>query len=303
MISVIIPVYNAGNCIQKTIDSLLSQTFQNYEVLLIDDGSTDLSGVICDKASCRDKRFKTIHQENRGVSFARNRGIDEAIGEWVVFIDADDTIPRNYLDELLNVVRNSSSDIAVCDVAMYESDGHCVHRFALQSGVISSTDGLNMLLSRRGINSGPCGKIIRRELARRFSFPNLKAYEDILYIKDLFSAVDSIAITSLTEYQYIQNKRGAMNTFIENPTKDIVVVTDELVRFIASRHDLSDDCLYITLSHLYQYVLSLKGSDSSSVKGFILEAKRVFKKSRRAIVLNHSFSWKEKVLYLFFSLI
>lgn len=303
MISIVVPVFNAEKYLSGMIECLLMQTETDFEVLLIDDGSTDLSGEYCDQISAQDKRFKVIHQDNQGVSSARNLGIDIAAGEWIVFLDADDKIPRNYLEILLNAACGSNADVAVCDVAMFVDDGTCIHRFSLPCGIVSKTAALNMLLSRTLINSGPCGKIINSALAKRFKFPALKTYEDILYIKDIFCNAELIAATDKTEYQYIQNKTGAMSSFTKNPTKDIVVATDELVRFIVSRRDLSDDCLYITLSHLYQYVLSLEETDSILAKEFVLESKRVFRKNRNAVLANHSFSWKEKALYLFFSLV
>lgn len=101
-ISVIIPIYNAEKYLHRCIDSIISQTYTDCELLLIDDGSTDSSGAICDKYAARDKRVRVFHKENAGVSSARNLGLDNASGDWICFCDADDTMPPNSLSQLLN---------------------------------------------------------------------------------------------------------------------------------------------------------------------------------------------------------
>ena len=103
-ISVVIPVYNKEKYMDDLFQCLLSQTFEEFECILIDDGSTDASGEICDKVACIDKRFEVIHIPNSGVSHARNVGIDASCGEYITFIDADDRIPNNYLENLYETI-------------------------------------------------------------------------------------------------------------------------------------------------------------------------------------------------------
>lgn len=98
LISIIIPVYKAESCLHRCIDSLLAQTFINFEILLINDGSPDCSGEICDQYAARDHRIRVFHKKNGGVSSARNKGIEEASGKWICFIDADDYVRRDYLE-------------------------------------------------------------------------------------------------------------------------------------------------------------------------------------------------------------
>ena len=98
-VSIIVPVYKAEAYLHRCIDSIIVQTFTNWELLLVDDGSPDRSGVICDEYAGKDERIKVFHKENGGVSSARNLGIDKAVGEWLCFIDSDDTIQPTYLDD------------------------------------------------------------------------------------------------------------------------------------------------------------------------------------------------------------
>ena len=110
-ISVVIPVYNKEKYMDDLFQCLLSQTFEEFECILIDDGSTDASGEICDKVACIDKRFEVIHIPNSGVSHARNVGIDASCGEYITFIDADDRIPNNYLENLYETIIESGVDL------------------------------------------------------------------------------------------------------------------------------------------------------------------------------------------------
>ena len=116
MVSIIIPIYNSAKFLENCLESIVSQTFLNWECILIDDGSTDGSGAICDLWSVREPRFKVIHQENSGVSAARNRGLFEAKGEFVTFIDSDDWVGENYLFYLVSEYNNSCAEMVVSGV-------------------------------------------------------------------------------------------------------------------------------------------------------------------------------------------
>ena len=119
LISVIIPVYNAEKHLRRCIDSILAQTFTDIELLLVDDGSKDKSGIICDKYAAKDSRIRVFHKENGGVSSARNMGIDEAKGDWLSFIDSDDWIEPTMYERMLQELIGNNADICMCDINMY----------------------------------------------------------------------------------------------------------------------------------------------------------------------------------------
>lgn len=114
-ISIVIPIYNKERHLENTIRCILRQTYANYECILVDDGSTDSSGKICDQFAAKDKRFQVIHQENRGVSGARNRGILESTGTYICFIDADDIPAPAYLEQLYRAISENKAELAICD--------------------------------------------------------------------------------------------------------------------------------------------------------------------------------------------
>ena len=114
-ISVISPIYNMERLLSKCIDSILAQTFNDFELILIDDGSTDRSGVICDEYATRDSRIKVIHKKNEGVSIARQLGIDFAQGEYTIHIDPDDWVEPKMLEELYKKAKSEHADMVICD--------------------------------------------------------------------------------------------------------------------------------------------------------------------------------------------
>lgn len=116
-ILIIIPVYNAEKTLSRCVDSILSQIYHDFTLILVDDGSQDGSGKICDGYAEKDSRIKVIHKENGGVSSARNAGLAISAGEYITFLDADDTVPNDYLSCLYDCITANRADIAVCDVA------------------------------------------------------------------------------------------------------------------------------------------------------------------------------------------
>ena len=290
MVSVIIPIYNAEKYISRTINCLKAQSFKDFEVLLVNDGSTDASSEICQKASLEDSRFKCIDQNNSGVSIARNHGLSLSSGEYITFLDADDEIPENYLEILLTSLEKNESDVSFCDVAVI-NDNKETARFTLDKDALNKKETLNFVLTRKFINSGPCAKLFKRELIKDIKFPSLKAYEDILFVIEAINKGGKFTATNKTEYRYLQNSGSAMNSFAKVPSEDIIIATDKLIEFIKENKYLSTDCFYITASHLMQYAHELtERSDEKSVC-FVKKSRKLYSKYKREIIGCKSFPY------------
>ena len=293
-VSVIIPIYNAEDTLTSCVNGILEQTYGNLELILVDDGSADGSGALCDVYAAKDPRVVVYHQENRGVSAARNLGLSSCTGDYITFIDADDVIPPDYLEILVDTCRGA--DIALCDVVIAQNERE-VTRFTLQQCVLDQLQALNYLLRRTGINSGPCAKLFRREIVLGITFPPLKASEDILFVQQAFCQAQRFAVTNRTEYRYIQNPQGAMEKFSKAPSMDIVLATDVLLQFIDKRKDLDPQAFYITVSHLMQYLIDKVNEKES--RQFVGCVRKVLRKYMIQILRCTAFSWKEKVVYIF----
>ena len=298
MISVIIPIYNAAMYLPEMLRCLSEQTERDLEIILVNDGSTDESADICLDAAQEDPRICYVYQENAGVSAARNRALAKASGDYIAFLDADDSIDSTYFEQLLGTC--VSADISVCDVSVETRSGRRLSIFSAGDQRLTALRAMELLLTRRKINSGPCGKMFRREIIADLQFTPLKAYEDILFVRDAFARANIVASTSQTAYHYYQNSGSAMDQQRKTPSLDVAAATSDLLEYIVGHSALDPRCFYITVSHLYQYVLGL---DRSTPKGkeFVHAVRRLYRKFWTSIVKCPAFPWKERILYLLFA--
>lgn len=297
-ISIIIPIYNTEKYLRRLLNSISEQTYTNYEVLLINDGSTDASEVICNEWRKKDSRFLYFYQSNQGVSAARNLGLEKMTGNYVVFLDSDDVIDRNYLEELL--IGCKDVDICVCDVVV-ESNQETKKIFSCQEKFLNREEALNKLFEREEINSGPCAKIYRKEVVGNIRYKQMKTYEDILFVMDVFDNARCIATTNQTKYHYIENVSGAMSSMLKNPSRDIIVATDIIMHFLQKNPNLSDKSLYITVSHLLQYAFEVLKKSCYRDDIFLHETRKLYKKYLLKILRCSVIPLKEKLLFFMFT--
>lgn len=185
-VSVIVPVYNTRNYLRKCIDSILGQTHRNLELILVDDGSTDGSGDICDAYAARDSRVRVIHQANTGQGIARNAALDVASGDYLAFVDSDDSILPDMYSTMLEAVKGESADMAVCGVindhvfARKECPG------MVQQQVYTKEELFISFLQEPYVREILCNKLYRAELFRSIRFSGLRAREDAEQIYRVF---------------------------------------------------------------------------------------------------------------------
>ena len=142
LISVIVPIYNVEQYLENCINSILNQTYRNLEVILVDDGSPDNCGGICDLYSDKDPRIKVIHKQNGGLSDARNKGLDAATGEYLAFVDSDDTILPEMIDKLYQRIVIDQSDLAFCGYQQVNQKGDVLSEVYLEDNLLSGFDAL-----------------------------------------------------------------------------------------------------------------------------------------------------------------
>ncbi len=210
-ISVIVPVYNVEKYLARCIDSLLAQSFTDYELILVDDGATDSSGKICDDYAEKDPRIRVIHKENGGLSDARNKGTQEASGEYIIFIDSDDFIEENALELLLSLIMKNFADIAVGGIYNCYENKKIAQCSKNEEFVCSGTKALGYLLEGVLITGSSCGKLIKTELAKKHIFPFGKTYEDAFYMPGLLLDAQSVAVTTRPLYNY-WHRAGSITT-------------------------------------------------------------------------------------------
>lgn len=191
LISIIIPVYNAEIWLSKCIKSVLCQTYSEIEIILIDDGSCDKSGEICDYFEREDERVKVFHTTNQGVSSARNLGIQQAKGDYIQFLDSDDWLEPNACEMLKREIENA--DLVLCGLNIWQA-GRTIRKPHLPAGTFILREDVNYYFLLRKINLGPCNKLYKRELISRGFAQDISLGEDTLFVMDYMKNIQTVAV-------------------------------------------------------------------------------------------------------------
>jgi glycosyltransferase involved in cell wall biosynthesis len=203
-LSIIVPVYNADKTLVTCVNSILNQTYKNLECILINDGSTDNSAVICDELEKKDCRVKVVHQKNAGVSVARNNGLRIATGEWIGFVDSDDYIEKEMYFVLLSNAKKYSVRISICGFSIVENNKKSTIRISNKK--ITSKKAIQNMKKKKYIAGGPCNKLFHKSIIENTFFPsNIHFGEDTFFLVEAFHKVQYVAITTSAFYVYIKN--------------------------------------------------------------------------------------------------
>ena len=205
LISIIIPVYNTEEYIHKCLDSIVSQTYTNWEAILVDDGSSDNCGKICDEYAAKDKRFKVIHQKNGGVSVARQTGLDNISGEYVIHCDPDDWIESTMLEEMLQCAISNNADMVICDYFEETANG-CTHIIQDITSNITSNIIQEKIIKRK-LHGSCCNKLIKSIKCKNIGFypKDITCYEDELFLIRLSKQDLRITYLQKAFYHYRSN--------------------------------------------------------------------------------------------------
>ena len=206
LVSIIIPVYNVEKYLEKCIASVVNQTYTNLEIILIDDGSPDNCPTICDAWKERDSRIKVIHQENGGLSHARNEGLKLATGEFIGFVDSDDWIEPEMYEILLSSVEETGVDIAVCNYQSEHENSQTVIQKpeSLDKKIYTAIEALELILSWKSfIRTIVWNKLFRSHLLSKILFPEGKLYEDIVWTPKIIGRSKKIVTIDLALYHYL----------------------------------------------------------------------------------------------------
>lgn len=223
-VSIIIPIYNTSGYLRNCIDSIISQTFQNLQIILIDDGSTDDSGSICDWYAKLDKRVKVIHKVNEGVSIARNVGLNNAEGEYLMFFDSDDIVLPRMVEDLLSVAEKLSIDIV--------QSGNFVDGKKDTNTIVTYTkdEALDELfLMTNKVKPSMCLGLYRKEVFDGVTFPtHIHFYEDFAVQCHVVSKSDGVAIIDNRYYSYIERVGSATKSGLTEKKWSMALIPDYL---------------------------------------------------------------------------
>lgn len=238
MISVIVPVYNVEPYLRQCIDSILAQTYRDFELILVDDGSPDNCGAICDEYARRDSRIRVIHQENGGLSAARNAGIDIATGEYISFVDSDDWVHPEYLAYLYRAVQERGVLLSACSFARTRTK---IDEMSIPFAC-TVCDGLSWFKENHMAGVVAWGKLCHRSLFESIQYPVGKIHEDEFITYKLLHLAGNIGVVDAKLYYYFINEAGIMGSPYSVRRLDVLDALEEQCAFFAKigRRDMVD---------------------------------------------------------------
>lgn len=244
LFSIVIPVYNVNPAfLDQCINSILTQSFSDFEIILVDDGSTDSSGQLCDEFAAKDNRIRVIHKQNGGVSSARNEGISAAKGEWLLFCDADDTLQADCLQSVFKIIENGNNDIYKFQHSILNRDGTILKiQTEKSSRVVSNNEYLRLLLRHKII--GSCwGYVFKIKRIKDIRFnTSLTIGEDVLFVLNtLLDSSCSVFVSPLAIYNYRDNPESVSKDWHEIGLK--IGIVNMLVKKLFEHYSALGDYL------------------------------------------------------------
>ena len=229
MISVIVPVYKVEPWLGECVDSILGQTFRDFELILVDDGSPDNCPAICDEYARADSRVRVIHKENGGLSSARNAGLDMARGEYISFVDSDDWIHPEMLETMVSKLRQTDSDMAICGVESVYTDGASPVAHPLTDAVLSQEEMVDNLATQAWYYIVAWNKVYRRKIFETLRYPEGYIHEDAAVIHRVIGACWRFVLIETPFYFYRQTSGSIMRQDISIQRSDnLTALADRL---------------------------------------------------------------------------
>lgn len=306
LISIIVPMYNVEKYIEKCIISIKDQTYENYEVIIVDDGTKDNSN---DKAYCAigdDERFAIVHKENGGLSSARNHGLGFASGEYITFIDSDDHIGKDYLLNLYNAITQHPN----CEIAMsrirYTAENEDIRSNDTKPPCIkvkSRNVAIRKMLLRDKYNHCAYGKLYRSRLWHGMAFPEGRLYEDYLTIYQIFSKVEIVALIDSIDYFYVQHSNSIMHENVSLRILDIINVTNEVTSWIYhNNREVYLPALELQMATYIKTLQKIRNYEKDSFMEFQLEIEKGIKTNFTKILLYRYTPCFDRIKLLLFGI-
>ena len=297
-LSVIVPVYNVEKYLKKCIESILAQSFKDFELILIDDGSTDSSGKICDEYEKRDARIIVIHKTNGGLSSARNAGLDIAKGKYIGFVDSDDWISPQMYEKLILMCEKNDLDMAVCGVKKCYNDSSkdyiCYN--TINDKILNREEAITEIFVNHSFGEEACNKIYKKDIFKTIRYPEGKIHEDTYCICDIVDMCRKIGYSKEIGYFYYQRSNSIMNSVTPNIDKieSVSKVLEYLKHYSKIYFKCSSGLLSAPLRNL-SYILKEKTKNNNK---YLKGLKSFYRKYRQNVIKNKYISKGEKIIML-----
>lgn len=229
-ISVIIPIYNVEKYLPKCIDSVINQTYGNIEILLINDGSTDNCGLICDHYADKDNRVNVIHKENGGLSSARNVGLSLAEGRYIAFLDSDDWIDPEMYKVLIEALERTGADIAACGFKEVYQNKIIVQSYSGFETIYDKINAINSLFDEtKNIRFEVWNKVFKKEIIGDIRFKDRQVFEDVYFDRNVFLKMNSLVYVDKPMHNYLKEREGNTNSHFSDAKLSVFKEFDDFI--------------------------------------------------------------------------
>ena len=301
LVSVIVPIYKVESYLPRCIESIINQTYKNLEIFLVDDGSPDNCGRIADEYAHKDLRIKVLHKENGGLSDARNYALDFITGEYVTFIDSDDTVDPKYIEILVDLISKSNTNVSMVGYQIFD-DNMSISVYdggPFEKVIYSQEKALQKALKVQLMQSA-WGKLYKRQIFKDLRFPKGMLYEDLAIFYDVIDMSNGIAYIDLPLYKYYLRSDSIMRQPFKIQQMDEVEIIDTVMAKL--EYERSDLHYLINARKIYSYFLVLSRILSANDKDKYLkqknELKNKIKSCKKGLLWkrNVKLSWKIRLL-------
>lgn len=308
LLSVIVPVYNVEAYLLRCVDSILQQSYDHLEVILVDDGSQDASGRICDEYAAGDPRVRVLHKENGGLSSARNAGLDAAAGEYLTFVDSDDWIEPEAYDPMIALLEETGAAL-VCG-GRYDVDGKTGEKTVglcpKQTRVLSGEEMAGMLFLWDGCDSSACDKLYRRRLLEKFRYPEGKVCEDVCVTYRILLAAGTVALWDRPFYNYYHRPDSITTAALSENSFHFSQHTASIYPYIRDHHPgIAPQARFFRVRSLSHILLLLDQAEPEARQRFAGEyrqARRELRKHTRFFLTSPYFGGQERLRDLLLAL-
>lgn len=275
LVSIIVPVYNTEMFLNKCIDSILNQTYTYFELILVDDGSTDGSFAICKEYEKKDSRIKHIYKDNEGAGYARNYGIDNCHGRYITFVDSDDWVDTDWLESMVNSI--GDCDILQIGTHVYSPDGLILREDQNNEEIKGIRNGYEVnkaLLEGRYTCGGvPWGKLYKNELWEDIRFPKLKRFEDVAVLYKIYWKADKVKVVPISKYCYRSQRQGSiMHSVYSLEWLSVLDIEKEKINFYRDNNSL-ELCNLTKFEYCNAIIINIK-----KIKKYLPDEKNEVKK-------------------------
>ena len=301
-VSIIVPVYNVEDCLSYCVDSLRQQTYKNIEIILVDDGSTDSSGEICDQYAREDDRIKVLHIENGGLSNARNTGVKESSTDWIVFIDSDDYYDHRAIEYLVKLRDKYRVDLVatpVIEVRNYENSDFLGDFREKYSGKLDRRTALEQMFYGNYVGTHSGGKLYKKEILLRFPYPNGMLYEDLSLAYEHIASCENIAVSALNLYKYYRRPGSIVNSKYSDRLLDFYKAMEWNISYV--ERDYSNDKEMkraLNVRYVFNGLHVVHAMLSSGMYSDVNKIRKEYTRYFNDIIPNPNITGKNKLKYL-----